>query len=163
MPVFSFDGDGNDFEAVREEAEKLYASIDPIPCPYFNIAPVAFNALGIRHLKFKADDKARTREDQYPRLKLLHLAPRVIALSRTVQGIWHTKQFESRKSHGRWERVLKNVVFYEFVAVLQNVRIKVIVKQVEEGKRYFWSIIPFWKLNATTHKRMLYSGSPDTD
>jgi hypothetical protein len=40
---------------------------------------------------------------------------------------------------------------------------KVIVKQVAGGEKYFWSIIPFWKLHPDTHRRILHSGSPDTD
>jgi hypothetical protein len=43
----------------------------------------------------------------------------------------------------RWERILNDVSFYEFVADLDHVRVKVIVKQVAGGDRYFWSIIPF--------------------
>ena len=163
MPIFTFNGDENDFEVVRQEAEEFYATIGSVPCPYFNGDKIAFNAKGIRHLKFKMDEKARPREDQYPRLKLLHLAPRVVRLSRTVQGVWQTKQFEPLRTHGRWERALKEVTFYEFVAVLDSVRVKVIVKQVVGGEKYFWSIIPFWKLHPETHRRILHSGSPDTD
>jgi hypothetical protein len=53
--------------------------------------------------------------------------------------------FETQKLHSRWERVLKlkDVCFYEFVAVPDNVRVKVIVKEVTGGEKHFWSIIPF--------------------
>ena len=163
MTTFAFNGDEKDFESVREAAEAFYATISSVSCPYFNGKTVLFNAKGIRHLKFKSDEKARPREDQYPRLKLLHLAPRVLQLSRTVQGVWHTKQFEPLRTHGRWERVLREVIFYEFIAVIENVRVKVIVKQVGEGEKYFWSIIPFWKLHPDTHRRILHSGNLETD
>ena len=163
MTTFAFDGDGDKFEELRDQAEALYAAIGSVSCPYFNGENVVFNAKGIRHLKFKTDEKARSRDDQYSRLKLLHIAPRVLQLSRTVQGIWHTRQFEPRKAHGRWERVLKNVTFYEFIAVIEQVRVKVIVKQVEDGEKYFWSVIPAWKLNPDTHRRILHSGNLDID
>jgi hypothetical protein len=159
---FSY-GDGDDFDTVRNSAEELYQTIGSVPCPYFGNAIVAFNAKGIRHLKFKSDEKARPREDQYARLKLLHLAPKVLKLSRTVQGIWPTRQFELQKTHSRWESVLKDVCFYEFMAVLENVRIKVIVKEVAGGERYFWSIIPFWKLDPDKRRRILHSGDPEQD
>jgi hypothetical protein len=159
---FSY-GDGNDFDTVKQSAEELYQTIGSIPCPYFGNEGVAFNAKGIRHLKFKSDDKARSREDQYARLKLLHMAPKVLKLSRTVQGISHTRQFEPQKTHSRWESVLKDVRFYEFMAVLENVRVKVIVKEVAGGERYFWSIIPFWKLDLDNRRRILHSGDPERD
>ena len=161
MGKFNFK-DEADFEAVKKGAEGYYATIGSVRCPYLQ-ENVVFNAKGIRHLKFKADEKARSHEDQYSRLKLLHLAPEVLKLSRTVQGIWHTKQFETQKTHSRWERVLKDVSFYEFVAVLDNVRLKVIVKQVLGGEKHFWSVIPFWKIDKEYSKRILHSGNPEND
>ena len=160
--VFTY-GDGADFEKVKQEAEERYTAIGSVKCPYFGNEPIAFNAKGIRHLKFKSDERARPREDQYARLKLLHLAPQVIKLSRTVQGIWRTRQFEIQKSHSRWERVLKDASFYEFVAVLDNVRLKVIVKQVAGGEKHFWSVIPLWKIDLSNHRRILHSGDPERD
>lgn len=161
MGRFNFK-DEADFEAVKEKAEALYTSIGSIRCPYFS-GNIAFNAKGIRHLKFKSDQQARPREDQYSRLKLLHLAPEVLTLSRTVQGVWHTKRFEMQKTHSRWEHVLKDVSFYEFVAVLDMVRVKVIVKEVVGGEKHFWSIIPFWGIDKATSRRILHSGDPAAD
>lgn len=162
MAIFAYQ-DGADFEKVKQEAEALYETIDNVPCPYFGGEKIAFNAKGIRHLKFKSDEKARPRLDQYARLKLLYLAPHILKLSHTVQGVWKTKQFELQKSHSRWERQLKEVCFYEFMAVLDNVRVKVIVKEVAGGEKHFWSIIPFWKLAPESHKRILHSGDPRQD
>jgi len=97
------------------------------------------------------------------RFKLLHLAPDVIRNSKTLQGIWETKSFEKIRVHGRTDIILKDVEYYEFVAVTEDVRVKVIVKQIEEGKRYFWSIIPYWKVDKKTQKRKLHSGYPEED
>jgi hypothetical protein len=154
--------DEADFEEVKATAEAFYAAVGPIHCPYF-AEKVAFNTKGIKHLKFKSDEVARVREDQYSRLKLVQYAPEVLRLSRTVQGIWHTKRFEMQKTHSRWEKVLKDVFFYEFMAVIDTVRVKVIVKQVAGGEKHFWSVIPFWKINKETSRRVLHSGDPEND
>ena len=161
MGKFNFK-DNADFEAVREKAEAFYATIDTVRCPYFQ-SKVAFNAKGIRHLKFKSDEVARSREDQYSRLKLVHLAPEVLKLSKTVQGIWNTQCLEIQKTNSRWERSLKNVTFYEFMAVLNNVRVKVIVKEVLGGEKHFWSVIPFLGIDKDKSKRILHSGDPEND
>lgn len=142
--------------------ENFYITIGTVRCPYFGV-DIIFNAKGIRHLKFKSDERARSRHDQYARLKLLRLAPEVLRISKTVQGIWHTKRFEMQKTHSRWERVLKEVSFWEFIAVLDSVRVKVIVKEVAGGGKHFWSIIPFWRIDKTNSKRLLYSGDPEND
>jgi hypothetical protein len=133
-----------------------------VKCPYLN-KEVAFNSKGIRHLKFKSDTQARPHADQYARLKLLYLAPKIVAASRTVQGICKMRHFETEKMHSRWEDKLRDVTYYEFIAVMDNLRVKVIVKQVGTGEPYFWSIIPYWGVDDTTHKRILHSGRPDKD
>jgi hypothetical protein len=161
MGKFNFK-DEIDFETTRKAAEEFYSKIGSVSCPYFN-EKIAFNAKGIRHLKFKSDGLARIREDQYPRLKLVLLAPEVLKLSRTVQGIWHTKRFEEQKTYGGWQRILKDVSYYEFMAVLQGVRLKVIVKEVADGGKHFFSIIPFWGIDKLAGTRILHTGNPEND
>jgi hypothetical protein len=59
--------------------------------------------------------------------------------------------------------VLKEVSFYEFIAVLENVRVKVIIKEVIGGEKHFWSIIPFWRIDKENSRRILFSGNPEID
>ncbi|NQU82565.1 MAG: hypothetical protein HQ539_01320 [Parcubacteria group bacterium] len=154
-----------DFQKIKEEAENFYEEIDEVYCPYFK-EKIVFNTKGLRHLKFKSNRKARTMKDQYPRLKLLHFAPEILKLSHTIQGIWKTKTFEEYKAdstNNKWARIMKDVIFYEFIAVLDAVRVKVIVKQVFGREKYFWSVIPFWGINKSTSKRVLHSGNPEHD
>ncbi|MBI4281220.1 hypothetical protein HY625_00180 [Candidatus Uhrbacteria bacterium] len=154
--------DDQDFQKVRSDAEVLYSTIRAIRCPYFR-EDIAFNAKGIRHLKFKNDRQARPREDQYSRLKLLRYAPEVLKLSHTVQGVWMTKRFEPASTGGRWTHEMKDVTFYEFFAVLDSVRVRVIVKQVFGGEKHFYSVIPFWGIDKNTSTRILHSGNPEHD
>ncbi len=161
MGEFNFK-DKQDFEKVRTDAETFYASISEIRCPYFG-EKISFNAEGLKHLKFKSDKVARSHSEQYARLKLLTLAPQILSLSRTVQGIWHTKHFERIRMHSRTDTILKTVSFYEFIAVLENTRVKVIVKQVDGGRKFFWSIIPYWKIDSTNSRRILHGGDPEQD
>lgn len=151
-----------DFEKIKIEAEKFYDTIKEVSCPYFS-EKIAFNAKGIKHLKFKDDQRARPQIDQYARLKLIHLAPEVLKLSRTVQGISEKRKMEPQKTNSRWEYVMRLVRHYEFIAVLQNIRVKVIVKEVEGGDKHFWSVIPFWGIDKETSKRVLFSGNPEFD
>lgn len=59
--------------------------------------------------------------------------------------------------------MLKHVTYYEFIAVIKRNRVKIIVKQIENGKKIFWSIIPFWGMNKDTATRMLHEGNPEED
>ncbi len=150
------------FKEARTEAEKFYSSISEVMCPYFK-EEIAFNAKGLRHLKFKSDRQARSREDQYARLKLLRLAPEILKKSHTVQGVWKTKKFELQNRNSRWEKLFKSVTFFEFIAVMENIRAKVVVKEIEGGEKHFFSIIPFWGIDKVNRKRILHSGDPEHD
>ena len=150
------------FEYIRAKGEALYKTIIEIYCPYFK-ENIYFNAQGLEHLKFKKRDKNRSKEDQYMRFKLLHLAPEIIKTSHTVQGIWKTKQFESIRKNSRTEDILREVTYYEFIAVVKNTRVKIILKEVESERKLFWSIIPFWKIHKSTKSRIFHEGYPSED
>jgi len=34
---------------------------------------------------------------------------------------------------------------------------------VENGKKIFWSIIPFWRMNRETMTRIFHDGNPEED
>lgn len=151
-----------EFKKIKECGEELYKNFHEVYCPYFK-EKVVFNSQGLEHLKFKQRGKARFEQDQFMRLKLMNLAPEVLKISSSVQGIWETKRFEHMKTNSDWSYILKSVTYYEFIAVLQRNRVKIIVKQVENGKKIFWSIIPFWGMNKETKTRILHDGNPEED
>lgn len=154
--------DSEKFNEIVGKGEDLYKNFQPVRCPYFG-EMIHFSAHGLEHLKFKRRGRARSTHDQYMRFKLLHLAPEILKLSRTVQGIWHTKHLERVRVHSRTDTILKDVSYYEFIAVVDNVRIKIVVKQIEDKQRFFWSIIPFWGINKETKKRKIHGGNPEED
>lgn len=151
-----------DFNVIKDKGEELYKTFVDIYCPYFK-EKVYFNSHGLEHLKFIQRDKARLEKDQYMRFKLINLAPEVLKLSHTVQGVLETKKFERIRINSRTDSVLKPVVYYEFIAVIKRNRIKVIIKQVDGGQRFFWSVIPFWGMNTATLTRLLHDGVPEED
>lgn len=150
------------FEEIKTKGEEFYKSIGEIYCPYFK-EKVSFNSKGLEHLKFIQREKARLEKDQYMRFKLIHLAPEILKLSHTVQGIFETKKFEKIRVHSRTDTVLKLVSYFEFIAVIKRNRVRIIVKQIENGQKFFLSIIPFWEMNTETMARILHNGSPEED
>lgn len=147
---------------VKDKGELLYKSFDQVYCPYFK-EKVSFGAQGFEHLKFKRREKARLDKDQYMRFKLLHLVPDILKLSHTVQGVLETTRFERVRMHSRTDTVMKPVTYYEFIAVVKRNRIRVIIKQIDGGQKFFWSIVPFWGMNTETMNRILHEGVPEED
>lgn len=155
------------FNEVKHNAEDLYNNIGSVYCPYFG-EEVYFNTKGFDHLIFKEWNKTRIVSDQFSRLRHLSLAPEVIKNSKTLQGIWVTNKFERiKKKDGKWEQRLKLTTYYEFIAVLEShgskVRVKIIVKQIAGGEKFFLSIIPFWGTDKNTGERVIYSGNLEND
>lgn len=106
---------------------------------------VHFNAKVLNHIKFKEWKKARLASDQYLRLKFIKLVPEIIKNSHTLQEIKECRVFERRKINSRWENRMEEVIYYGFIAIINKVRVKVIIKSLSGGSPYFWSVIPFWK------------------
>jgi hypothetical protein len=151
-----------EFDAVKASGEELYKSLENIYCPYFK-AKIAFNAKGLEHLKFISRNKARLPADQFMRFKLIKLAPLILGASGTIQGILETKKFEPVRMHSRTESLLLPVSYYEFTAVIKRNRAKIIIKQVNMGEIYFWSLIPFWGMNTETMQRVLHDGDLENE
>jgi hypothetical protein len=154
------------FNTVKQEAELFYKTIHSIRCPYFQDT-VYFNTKGFDHLIFKGFNRTRLVQDQFARLRHIKIAPEILGNSKTLQGYYKTQKFERIRRNRKWERVLKVVTYYEFIAVVEShgsrVRVKVIVKQVEGAEKHFLSIIPFWGTNKTTGERIIHSGNPEHD
>ena len=149
-----------EFAAVKERVEREYMSIGEVQCPALE-RKEAFNTKGLDHLKLKRWNHARNRNDQYGRLRLLHLVPDILKKSHTIQGIDEGNRMERIKVRGKWQISMRHVAYYEFIAVVKGCRIRVIVKQVDSEQAYFWSIIPFWKQGE--YRRKMFEGDPETD
>ncbi len=118
----------------------------------------------MQHLKFKAWNKTRSIQDQYMRFKLLKYAPEVVKKSHTLQEICTKKNLEKVQTNSRWETKAIVVNYYGFIAILDEIRIKAIVKEVGSGEKYFWSIIPCWKQDISIlNKKILHEGDLERD
>lgn len=157
--------DRRQFELIRKSAEEEYGKIGVVHCPYLRDV-VHFNRVGFEHLLFKEWNKTRSEIEQYIRLKLLRLAPSIIGKSHTLQEFDERKVAVRQKINSRWETRLKIVRYYVFVAIIKDVRIKVIVKEINGGVKTFHSLYPSWKVvvkNNGERTKKFFSGDPEID
>ncbi len=124
--------------------KEFYKSIGKVYCPYFKDY-IHFTRVGFEHIKYKTKYKARNERDQYVRFKLLPVSVKVISLSHTLQGITSQKRFEERLIHNRKEIALLLVVYYEFIAIIDEKKIKVVIKEIDNRNKVFLSIILLFK------------------
>ena len=142
--------DEKKFDKLKKQVKEDYTALGEIRCPYFN-GSVHFSSEGFKHILYKGSTKLkrRDRNSQFTRLQLFKLAPKLLRLTKTVQEHYADKQFVPVRHNKRKEKVLKEICYWGFVAILGERRIKVIVKQIGNGKKKFWSIIPNWGIRKT--------------
>ncbi|MFA6918226.1 MAG: hypothetical protein WC285_05380 [Candidatus Gracilibacteria bacterium] len=131
--------------ALKAETKLYYNSLKGIYSPYFGEV-VRFTSEGFHHICYKnaSDPKERDKNSQYMRLKLFRLAPKLLRDSKTVQEYFCDKQFVTVKHNKRKEKVLKEIKYWGFVGIIDDRRIKVVVRQQGDGEKKFLSIIPNW-------------------
>jgi len=139
----------NSYLNQKNKTYKQYKKIRQVFCPYLK-TNVIFNSNGFRHLIHKNKSKKRDERTQLFRFKLLHLAPKLIRLTSTLQEEDSYISLISVKDHRKNLNRKKKVQYLGFIAIIDGWKIKVIVKKIGKGEYFFWSIIPNW---ITSNKR----------
>lgn len=133
-------------EDLKKKVFEYYMSLGQVYCPYLN-GYVEFTLKGFRRILSKGHSgrKLRSTKEQMLRLSLFKLAVKLIRVTTTLQEYSSDVIWIRCSRYKKNERKMTNVVHWSFVAILNDKRIKVIVKKAGDGKPYFWSIIPNWK------------------
>jgi len=155
--------DKEKFKEVKKKTKELYDGIDKIKCPYLKDY-VYFNKEGWDHLLSKTWNRGRSIVEQYTRLRLFPLVPKIIARANTLQEYDEEKMMVRQKINSRWERRLKLVRYYVFIAIEKTIRLKIVIKEIDGGNKFFYSLFPSWKISKNkSKKKIFYSGNLEED
>ena len=130
----------------KDKAYKKYKEIGKVHCPYLK-TEVVFNSNGFRHLIYKNQYVKRDEKTQLFRFRLLSKAPKLLGLTTTIQEKDSYTSTMEVKEYGKKVRRKKKVQYLGFIAIVDEWKVKVIVKKIGGGKHFFWSIIPNWITN----------------
>ncbi len=137
--------DKNPISLSNEQSDDhFYKSIDRVYCPYFKDY-IHFTDAGFDHIRFKNKHTVRTSKDMNMRLRLLPIAIKIIGNSHTLQNKTYRQRFENRYVNGRKETAIQQVTYYELTAMLDEIRLKIVIKQTERTEKIFLSVIPLFK------------------
>ena len=155
------------FEKIKIEAKEFYSKLNIVNCPYLK-TNVHFNEDGFGHLLSKSWNRGRLLIEQYTRLKILPKVVDIIKISHTLQEFDERKMFVRQKINSRWEKRAKIVRYYVFVALLKehNFRLKIIIKEIDGGQPFFWSVYPSWQVKPDVNgfkKKIFHSGNLEED
>ncbi len=113
------------------EIKNKYQKLGKVFCPYLK-RDISFNAKGFRHLMYKNHIRKRSEQEVEERASYFQSAKDVLSVTTTLQ---------EKEMHPETE-LLKESVLFGFIAILENIKLKIIVKKDGEGGWYFFSVIP---------------------
>lgn len=120
------------FFEYKKQIHLIFFENQDLFSPAFN-SKIIFNSKGINHLLYKGNRSRRETERIEINLRLL---PRAIKLLKRAT-------FWQEESNYKTEDIFYK--FWAFEAVVDERRIKVIIRQVGNGNKHFWSVIPAWR------------------
>jgi hypothetical protein len=116
------------YHATLRRAEKFYKTLMSTQSSHFGGAWVVFNNIGFKHLIRKA--KVRTRKEQRKRFALLYEVPEVLQDPRAAVVSYRIDESKNLP-----------VQYWAIQREKNGVKIKVIVRQVGNGKKHFYSVM----------------------
>lgn len=132
------------YEKAKEEARTLYSSFGKVRCPALGNEYVSFLSEGFNHLVYKRAKKPRDQSVQIMRFKLLEKAKTLLEVTSTFQEYEEGYEYCVVNRHGKSVKENMLVKSWGFVAVISKFRIKVVVQQIGNGQKQFYSVIPAW-------------------
>ena len=121
---------------LQEKAKKFFKDNPSVSCPAFPNEKIVFNSKGLNHLFYEGGVKKPSRpiKEVETRVNLLPSALKVLQQMPFIQ-----EESTSVNHKG------KLCTYWAFEAVVDNSRLKIIIKQIGNGKKHFWSVIPAWR------------------
>ena len=154
----------SNYQTLKEKAQGVYNSINSVFSPVFK-EKITFTAEGFNHIIFKKERSERERSSQILRFDLILLAKQLIELSTTHQE--YEEGFKEIFVKRNKKKVRKNssVKYWGIIAIINNRKIKVIIRKIGNGSLHFWSIIPNWTTNKTRDIKFFTTmqGCPEED
>lgn len=156
--------DTTDYEKIRKETESYYRNLPNKICPAL-VVPVLFSSHGFNHLIYRKGRTERDRASQIMRFKLFSRAYDLISMTTTFQEYESTTKEFTVKKYKRKVSVIKQVQYWGLIAIINDRKIKVILRKIGNGEVHFWSVIPAWVTNKTRDGKFIRTmkGDPDSD
>lgn len=153
--------DISNYEKIREDSQKFYSQIGAVSCPAFDDELVYFNSEGFNHLVYKRSRGERSKNDQITKFKLLAKAKEIIQISTTFQEYEEGLIEVVRKKYKGIVKETLEVHHWGFVAVVRGWRVKVVIRQIGNGQKHFWSVIPAWVTNQYKDVKLICKSKGD--
>jgi hypothetical protein len=134
------------FQAKKEKANQIYNAQRTVHNPYFD-DDIVLNSDGFHHLRFSAR-RERNRDEQALKFTLLPLGLHILKTTTTLQEYRRTLGAIGEPARRDGSVPMKLIEWWGFVAIFvkQEIKVRVIVRKVGEGRLHFWSVMPYSRM-----------------
>lgn len=136
--------DISQYKKIRTATEEYFKKFATLTCPAFQGYKIHFTSEGFNHLIFKGDRKERDKDVQIMKFKLFPKAVEIIRMSTTHQEYNEELITILKKKHKKTVYESTLAKYWGLVAIIDSFRVKVIIRQIGNGQKHFWSVIPAW-------------------
>lgn len=143
---------------IRKAAQELYAGFKKVYCPALG-GEVHFTSEGFNHLIYERAKKERDKRTQILRFDMLEKAKFILETSTTYQEYEENIEYRKVNRHGKFVGMNVIVRCWGFVAIVQKLRVKVVVIQAGNGKMEFQSVIPAWFVRQYREIKMIQNST----
>lgn len=147
-----------DYPEIRKEAQELYGSFVKVHCPALDGA-VHFTSEGFNHLIYERARKERDVRTQILRFDMLERAKFILETTTTYQEYEESIEYQRVNRHGKFIRINVVVRCWGLIAIVKKFRVKVVVRQVGNGKMEFQSVIPAWFIKQYREIKIIQSST----
>ena len=130
---------GIGYEKSKDKAKNIYSKIGRIECPALNEL-VTFSRVGFNHLVRKGRIP-RTKNEQKRRFVLVPYVEKIIKNPKAK--IFYREKTVKYKANRHGEKVIieSRAKFWAFVENAESCKVKVIIRQLGNGHKHFFSVI----------------------
>lgn len=132
----------SDYIKIKENSSIIYKEHNKLFSPYFK-DNIVFNSEGFNHLIYK-NKSERPKKEQAMRFKLLPRAFKLMELTTVKQDFYESNMSIKKKFNGKNKYIEERVLYYGFIGIIDDFRIKVVIRKIGNGNIHFWSVIPAW-------------------
>lgn len=130
----------SNYRKEKAKAKKLYNKIGRIPSPALSGDHVAFTSKGFTHLIRKGKNP-RPRREQIKRFTLISYAEAIVKNPKAVL-VYRTHETKYRANrYGEKILITSTAHFWTFKETIGNRTIKVVIRQLNQGQKHFFSIM----------------------
>ena len=128
------------YEKAKQQAKQIYSKIGRIKCPALGDEYVLFTSAGFDHILRKGRIP-KTRNEQKRRFTLIPYVEQIIKNPIAKIAYRKTETKEKVNRHGEKILIESTAHFWTFVDKVDDCMIKIVIRQLENKNKHFFSVM----------------------